>query len=106
VDEGAFFAAETERLDNGTVVVKASGELDLSSAPEFEDRIRTALAGSNDLVLDLSELEFIDSTGVHVVMRAFKTTQEHGSGFVITGAAGEVLRAFELVGLVDRLPFR
>ena len=106
MEEGAFFAAETERLDNGTVVVKASGELDLSTAPELEDRIHTALAGGDELVLDLSELEFIDSTGVHVVMRAFKAAEQRGAGFAITGAAGEVLRVFELVGLVGRLPFR
>jgi anti-sigma B factor antagonist len=105
VEEAPVFAAALERPGNG-VVVKAAGELDLSTAPELEAVLTDAHATRADLTLDLTELEFIDSTGVHVVVNAYHAAKEAGTGFAITGASGEVLRAFELVGLVDRLPFR
>jgi anti-sigma B factor antagonist len=106
VEEAPVFAAEVARPGDGRVIVKASGELDLSSAPELEAALREAQAERGEVVLDFSELAFIDSTGVHVVLGAFHAAESAGMGFAITGVAGEVLRAFELVGLVDRLPFR
>jgi anti-sigma B factor antagonist len=106
VEEGSVFAAAIER-PGGAVVVKARGELDLSTAPELQAALADARAdGGADLVLDFSELDFIDSTGVHIVLDAYQASQRAGTGFAITGAAGEVRRAFELVGLLDRLPFR
>jgi anti-sigma B factor antagonist len=103
VEEGAVFAAGLEQPGNGAAIVKARGELDLSTAPELAAALRQA---EGDLVLDFSELDFIDSTGVHVVVDAYQAAQRAGTDFAITGASGEVLRAFELVGLVDRIPFR
>jgi anti-sigma B factor antagonist len=106
VEEGAVFAAEVAPPRDGFAVVKASGELDLSSAPELEAALRAAQSERGNVMLDFSELEFIDSTGVHAVLNAFHAAEQAGTEFAITGAGGEVMRAFQLVGLADRLPFR
>jgi anti-sigma B factor antagonist len=106
VEEGSVFIAAVERPADRTVVVKASGELDLMTAPQLEAALEDAQGGREDVELDLSELDFIDSTGVHLVLRVWQASQRDGWDLVITGAGPDVTRAFELVGLLDRLPFR
>jgi anti-sigma B factor antagonist len=106
VEEGSVFTAAVERPADHTVVVKARGELDLMTAPQLEAALADAQGDRENLVLDLSELDFIDSTGVHLVLRVWQASQRDDWELVITGAGADITRAFELVGLLDRLPFR
>jgi anti-sigma B factor antagonist len=106
VEEGSVFAAAVERPGASTVVVKASGELDLMTVPQLEAALAEAQGEQADIVLDFTQLDFIDSTGVHLVLRVWQASQRNGWDLSITGAGPDVIRAFELVGLLDRLPFR
>jgi anti-anti-sigma factor len=106
VNEDEGFAAAIERPGGRTVVVAARGELDMLSAPELRGLLREAVAPGVDVILDVSGLDFIDSTGVHLVLQAYADSRRDGWDFAIRGATGEVMRAFELTGLADRLPFR
>jgi anti-sigma B factor antagonist len=100
---GLEFAISTRRLTNGTWVVAASGEVDLSTAPELERALTAALtAGATQLVVDLTEATFVDSTVLHVLLRA----AQH-----LDGAAGELIavvpdpnvrRVFEITGFDRR----
>ncbi|MGH2950323.1 MAG: STAS domain-containing protein [Solirubrobacteraceae bacterium] len=106
MDEDSVFEVVVERPDGGSVVVRPRGELDLLSAPQVQEVLERAQADRVDLVLDLTGLDFIDSTGVHLVLDAFLASQRDGWDLSIVGAGEEVRRAFELVGLIDHLPFR
>jgi anti-sigma B factor antagonist len=106
VEQGSVFAAAVERPTRNTVVVKATGELDLMTVPELEGLLREVMAEKADLELDLSRLDFIDSTGVHLVLTAHEASVREGWTFTISGAGNEVRRAFELLGLLDHLQFR
>ena len=106
MEEGSVFTAAVERAAESTVVIKASGELDLMTVPQLETALADAQAQGGDIELDLSQLDFIDSTGVHLVLRVWQASQQEDWELSITGAGPEVTRAFELVGLLDRLPFR
>jgi anti-anti-sigma factor len=64
------------------------------------------MADKADLELDLSGLDFIDSTGVHLVLGAHDASLRDSWKFTIVGAGADVKRAFELLGLLDHLPFR
>ncbi len=84
----------------------AGGELDIASAPAFEARIAELCAdGIGTVVLDLSRLTFMDSTGLQVVLAAAKECAQQGLDFVLTGATSSVQRLFELTGVrpSDRL---
>jgi anti-sigma B factor antagonist len=106
VQEGSTFAAEIERPTPSTVVVKATGELDLLTVSELDAVLKGVMADNADLELDLSQLDFIDSTGVHLVLGAHEASRRDGWEFSIVGASADVRRAFELLGLLDHLPFR
>jgi anti-anti-sigma factor len=99
----AEFTATVERI-GPAAVLRLTGELDLATAPQVTDAIHAFEQPCNCIVLDLSELAFIDSTGLHLAVDEYKRAAADGFEFVVTGAHGPVLRAFELAGLSDALP--
>jgi anti-anti-sigma factor len=84
-----------------------TGELDIATAPELEARAEQLCAGhADEVVLDLSQLEFLDSAGLNAILRVRALCQEHLCEFGLTPGAQPVQRLFEITRLIDRLPFR
>jgi anti-sigma B factor antagonist len=84
-----------------------TGEMDLATAPALEGAvIRLCKDGIKQLVLDLSQLEFIDGSGLHAVSAARLTCQESGCELCIIPGRKELHRLFTISGLDGRLPFR
>ena len=84
-----------------------TGELDIASAPELEGKAQELCAQSaTELVLDLSQLEFIDSAGLNAILRVRALCEEHMCEFCLTPGARPVQRLFEITRLIDKLPFR
>ena len=82
----------------GSLRLSLVGELDLASAPELEDRLALLRATNCPTRLDLSKLEFIDSTGLHVLIRAVGDARRSGWSFQIEPEVGpQVRRLFRLV---------
>lgn len=89
---------------DGRTQIALSGELDISSARRVEDELAAAQARSLELlVLDLRELEFMDSTGLRLIVRADEAARANGTRFVIVRGPEAVQRVFKIVGLDDRL---
>jgi anti-anti-sigma factor len=88
-----------ESTADGRRVIAPCGELDLSNAAQLEER----LAGNIDIVLDLSELSFIDSTGIRLVIRTAQRAQSEAWEFTVRNPQRAVLRVIKLVGLDQRL---
>ncbi len=106
-------AARTSKL--GSLVVRSEregeahiieliGELDLDGAPRLEEELRDAEAGdATSIVVDLGQLEFIDSTGLRLLVMAADRSQD--GRFSLLRGPQQVHRVFEITDLVDRLPF-
>jgi anti-anti-sigma factor len=88
-----------ESTADGSRVLALFGELDLSNAAQLEER----LAGDIDTVLDLSELSFIDSSGIHVLISTAQRAQSEGWTFSVQNAQPAVLRVIKVVGLDQQL---
>jgi anti-sigma B factor antagonist len=83
-----------------------TGELDLANAAEVEEELRRIEAtGVPRIVLDLTGLGFIDSTGIRLVLAADLRSRADTNRLVLTRPPANVLRAFAIAGVVDRLPF-
>lgn len=95
------------RNDRDTIHVVPSGELDLATVGEVEQRLRELRdADFRCIVLDLRKLTFIDSTGLQLAMRWDAHAKRDGMQFsLITGSAA-IQRPFEISGLHDQLTFR
>jgi anti-sigma B factor antagonist len=83
-----------------------AGELDIASTPILEATIASLCDnGTSAIVLDLSELTFMDSTGLRAVLAADRLCGGKGHSFSVAGAGGPVRRLFELTGVTDALQF-
>ena len=89
----------------GEVVVAIVGELDVSGAPRVREALLSALSeGAQRVAIDLSGLAFIDSTGLGVLVGAFKRARAQSVDFVLTKPSKSVSRVFEIAGLDKILP--
>jgi len=83
---------------NGAVVVRVDGEVDLATAPALWAALERALADGDQLVLDLSAVTFIDSTGLSVLLRAYQVLGATGT-LKVRGPNVQARRLFELAGV-------
>ena len=99
VREGITTAVFEARTDGGGVVW-LSGELDMSETESFVRTATVALEQNDALVLDVSDLTFIDSQGIRAVL----AIAEHadGRGILIRGAEGGVRKVLDLTGIDGR----
>jgi anti-sigma B factor antagonist len=89
-----------------TTVLRLSGEWDIAGLPAARRVMSDALSGHPEsLVLDLSDLTFIDSSGLHATIELAYRANAQRTRLVIIPGPYPVQRAFELCGLIDRLPF-
>ena len=85
-------------------VLAVTGELDLRTSPELEERLERVWASGADLViLDLRRIEFMDSTGLRVLLGAHQRAQENGRRFALVRGADQVQRVLTLTGVRDLL---
>jgi anti-sigma B factor antagonist len=92
----AFLEIGNER-DGTTVCLTLRGELDISTAEDLEKRLQAV--ESNRVVLDLRELEFIDSSGVRVLVVTARRFDESGREFALIRGADRVDRVLRLTGI-------
>ena len=94
------FTIEVEERD-GRVEVTPRGELDMASAPELEQAIMPRLEGGTWVLLDLRSLDFIDSSGLRVVVGAHRAAEDRGGRFTcVRGAPGTTVhRIVEIAGI-------
>lgn len=86
------------------VLIGVSGELDLASSPELERELERATASDLELlVIDLRKLEFMDSTGLSVLVRAHQKATQSGKRFAIVKGPQQVQRLLSLTGVAERL---
>lgn len=82
-----------------------TGELDLHTAPELRDRlVRLVQDGHTHIFLDLSELSFMDSTGLGVLVGHLKRVREHEGTLVLVAPQPPVRKVLSVTGLDQVLP--
>ncbi|HET9074085.1 MAG TPA: STAS domain-containing protein [Solirubrobacteraceae bacterium] len=95
------FQVEVSREDR-RAILRLRGELDVSSSPALEDEL-SRVSGLPVIVLDLSDLEFIDSTGLGVLVKSHQRVRDEGGRLAIVEGGGQVRRLLELTGLDQQL---
>jgi anti-sigma B factor antagonist len=99
------FEVQSEELDGGIRAFTVRGELDMSTAPQLEEKLADALADpTSAIVLDLCECEFIDSTGIALIVRTWQKLDREGGGegrgrVVLCSHNHQVRRLLEITGV-------
>jgi len=103
------FVDGTARFSRQTVgrrtVVGVTGEVDVHTAPSLRRAIDEAIgAGSAELWIDLSEADFLDSSGLHALVDAHARVRELERRLTVICPPGPVRRVIDVSGLADQLP--
>ena len=94
----------TEKWVGEVAVVAAVGVVDMLTAPQLEDALRTAVANKPEgLVVDLTDVEFLASAGMGVLVAAHDAKDE-GTRFCVVADGPATSRPLKLVGIADIVP--
>ena len=83
--------------------IRVSGELDISTTPRLARTLRASPREARLVVLDLRELSFTDSSGLHVIAAAGRDARQAGRRLVVLRAPPDVHRMFTLTGISEDL---
>ena len=86
------------------MVASVEGELDVTSSQRFDDWLAEAAATSDQIILDLSAVDFMDTTALAVIVGHWRRQVEAGGLFLLAGARYRYTKALWITGLADRLP--
>jgi len=100
------FEVKNEAVDGGVLTFKVRGELDLNTAPELDQPLEKALEEADDaaVLIDLGGCEFIDSTGIALIVRAWQRVDREAGGegrgrLAICCANDQVERLLKITGV-------
>lgn len=92
------------RTEGRAAIVVVRGELDLATSPELEQQLQHVWdTGAESLVIDLRELEFMDSTGLSIIVKAHQRLSEEGRQLSLVRGSQQVQRLLDLTGVSERL---
>lgn len=92
------FAVEV--AEGEPTVVRIRGEVDLYTAPRLRERLDDVVSGQDQqVVVDLTDMDFIDSTGLGVLVGALKQVRERGGDMVLRNASRSTHKILEIAGL-------
>ena len=87
---------------DGVPVVSVHGEVDVSTAPRLrQELIEIATSGSTRVVVDLEPVEFLDSTGLGVLVSGLKRFRTLGGDLLLVCTQPRVMKVFEITGLTE-----
>jgi anti-sigma B factor antagonist len=97
------FQINDEEIDGATHVIELGGEVDLYTAPEFKERmVQLIESGKKQIVVDLSQATFIDSTTLGVLVGGVKRLRPAGGSLALVCTDENITKIFEITGL-DRV---
>ncbi len=84
------------------VTLNISGRLDTTTAPQLEEELEGVLADCKDLTLDMTNLEYVSSAGLRVILKAQKTMNTKGT-MKLTDVNESIMEIFDITGFIDIL---
>jgi anti-sigma B factor antagonist len=90
----------TTRDAGGKTIVAVGGEIDVYTAPRLRDKFTELVAaGSYDIIVDMQDVEFLDSTGLGVLVGGLKKVRAHDGSLDLVCTQDRLLKIFRITGL-------
>lgn len=94
------FSIDTYNMESGVPVIKLTGEVDVYTAPQLKQQMIGMLeAGANQILIDLTEVEYFDSTALGVLIGGLKRMRERDGNLSLICPNPRIRRVFEITGL-------
>ena len=91
-----------KKINGEAVTLIVSGRLDTQTAPELENELDSVLSGVKELTFDMTDLEYVSSAGLRVILKAQKAMNAQGS-MKLTGVNDSIMEVFDITGFLDIL---
>ena len=91
-----------KKINQDAVTLIVSGRLDTQTAPELEKELDSILSGLKELTFDMTNLEYVSSAGLRVILKAQKAMNAQGS-MKLTGVNDSIMEVFDITGFLDIL---
>ena len=91
-----------KKLSGESLTLMVSGRLDTQTAPELENELDSVLSGLKELTFDFTNLEYVSSAGLRVILKAQKAMNAQGS-MKLTGVNDSIMEVFDITGFLDIL---
>lgn len=88
-----------QRVEQGDVILDVRGDIDVATAPQLWRELEPQLETTRNVVVDLSKVSFIDSTGVGTIIRAVNALRDRGQRLTLRSPTPMTKTVFETVGL-------
>lgn len=89
---------------DGVCVIKPAGDLDIITSRQLDEAILEARKSFRQVVLDLSAVDFMDTSSLAVIVGHWKSLEEAGGSLALAGARYQSTRSLWITGLSDRIP--
>lgn len=93
-----------ERAGTSASVISLQGELDLGTIPRVEKQLFEEVRVNAGVIVDLTDVSFIDSSGIGLLIRALRSTEDAGTVHTVIAEGSQVDRVFSLAGIDRVLP--
>ena len=103
MSDSDYYRVTLVELDD-EAVVEVAGEIDMLAKERLRDVIEEARSGGRRLVVDLSETTFMDSTGLRVLLEAWRVQTQAGSEMVVRAPSPAVQTLFDVTRVGDAMP--
>lgn len=91
---------DVTEYDNGTTVLAVRGEVDVYTAPRLREKLVELVSkGKHEIVVDLEAVDFLDSTGLGVLVGGLKRLRSHEGDLSLVCTQQRILKVFEITGL-------
>ncbi len=95
----------TPRTEGNATVIEVSGEIDVYTAPKLREQIIDLVTGgAYHLVIDMEKVEFLDSTGLGVLVGGLKRVRAHEGSLALVCTQDRILKIFKITGLTKVFP--
>ena len=91
-----------KKINGEELTLIVSGRLDTQTAPELENVLDASLPGLKELIFDMTNLEYVSSAGLRVILKAQKVMNTQGSMKLI-GVSDSIMDVFDITGFLDIL---
>ncbi|MER7015719.1 STAS domain-containing protein [Saccharopolyspora sp. NPDC000359] len=99
------FSVTSTRLPGDVAVISVSGEIDVYTTPALREQLVDAVnGGAHRLIVDLAQVDFLDSTALGVLVGALKWMRAVDGDLVVVCTADRLLKTFRITGLTKVLP--
>lgn len=92
------------QAQDGVCVVKPVGDLDIVTSRQLDDGLTQVRKTYKQIVLDLSAVDFMDTSSLAVIVGHWKSAEEAGGSLALAGARYQSTKSLWITGLADRIP--